>query len=103
MLSIWLLLAGALVVLTLLIAVDIHDARLEDRELVVLFACENRSPVSVRVTGEASLYAPSLLSSKCSLHSDSNRKLTIQCPSADIPLAPHAPEVQRILERTQSR
>ena len=74
----------------------------EATEFSVLFECDNRSPVSMRVTGDASLYTPSLLESGCSLHIE-KRTVTIRCPSARFAPPPLDIEGQRSLEMIPSK
>ena len=93
-----LILIGAFITVLLLASVSIRNYTRDVPQFTILFACENRSPVSMNVTGDASLYAPSLLASRCSVHGGRNGIVRIQCPGEKLEAWPLVIDGQRLLE-----
>lgn len=91
------ILIGAFITVLLLACVSVRVHTRDVPEFTILFACENRTPVSLNVTGDAALYAPSLLMSRCSVHGGSNGIVRIQCPGEKLEVSPLVIEGQRLL------
>ena len=78
-----------------------HPPERVARSITMLFECQNGSPLSMNVTGDVTVYVPSLFQSNCSLHGEKGT-VTIRCPAARLTPSPLVLEGQRLLEGSRS-